>query len=1165
MSVRLQSAGIAATAAVTMLLILPARAPAQTPTGTLQGTVVDPSGGAVSGATITVVNTATNEKRGLTTDAAGRYVLPFVLPGVYTVTAEAKGFTTQTVENVRIEVSQNRSIDFKLQVGAVSQSVSVEAAATPLETNTATLGQVVGRHMVLDLPLNGRNPFALAELVPSVSTVGNASTPHIGGSRNAVNEEQLDGISNILPENNVGNTTAAYTPIVDSVEEFSVQTNSLAAEYGRFGGGVINVVTKSGTNEFHGSLFEFARNAALNANDFFANRAGHGIPSSYVNQYGGTAGGPVDVPGAYNGHDRTFFFFGFQGTNSVAAAIATDTVPLDAFRTGNFSGLGTTIYDPLAVQLNPATGQYVRQPFPGNIIPSDRFDPVAVKAMSYFPQPNTGPAGAQTNNFVAVGNQTSNDYKWDSRIDHNFTSNWHMFLRMSHDWNNFTPFEDYGTAASQGGNGPSNGGAWSASMDHTVTFSPTLVMDLRYGFSRSYVTRTAFDQGFNPTTGLGLPQSLTNLAQQRALVFPRFGFSTGAGLGNTGYVPLIENPSSHDVIANLTKVFNRHTIKFGGEYRKFFINFSQYGFPAGDFNFDQTWTQQILNAANGTGSAYASFLLGLASSGQITEEPTAADASDYMGWYIQDEWKVSSTLTVNLGLRWETEFPRTERYNRLSYWNPSLPSPLQGQVPADACLYCGNLRGQMLFAGSTGAYGRAQGPTQWLDLGPRVGIAWNPIKNTVIRTGFGIVYDPSALEASGTTGAQGMQGFTASTQMLPTANNQQTVLAYLQNPFPTGYFLPPGTSAGAATNIGQGIGESFFDSYRNPYSIQWNFNIQQALPGSMTIEVGYLGNRGLFLVNGDPGVPYSQVNPSYMALGNQLYQQVPNPFYGLINTPGSPLDQKTVSYNYLLRPYPQYNGVMSFRKPDADSMYNGLTVRLNKEFSNGLTLLASFTGAKLMDNSAAAVTYLGPTSGTYINQYNGRLEWAVSPQDVSRSLVMSFVYDLPFGRGKKFLGDAGRAVNMLVSGWQLNGILTFQDGTPIVLSGAINETGIFALNQTPDNTGHSAKLSNPTIGEWFNTGVFYQPPPFTFGNTSRTLPDVRNPGIEDADLSLFKNNYFGKDRRYNLQLRIEEFNSLNHPQWGAPNTNIQSGSAFGTITSLGVPARQIQLAAKFYF
>ncbi len=620
---------------------------------------------------------------------------------------------------------------------------------------------------------------------------------------------------------------------------------------------------------------------------------------------------------------------------------------------------------------------------------------------------------------------------------------------------------------------------------------------------------------------------------------------------------------AHSATASLTKITSHHTIKFGGEYRKLFLNFLQYGFPDGQFNFDQTWTQQILSNANGTGSPYASFLLGLANAGQMTHEPTAADASAYMAAYIQDDWRVTRTFTLNLGLRWDVDIPRTERYNKLSYWDSNLPSPLQGKVPANACAFCGNLVGQMLFVGGTGQYGRHQGPTQWKDFGPRIGFAWNATNKTVIRSGFGISYAPSALQAAGTSGSPGEQGFSTSTTLLSTVDNQQTVLAYLHNPFPSGFNLPQGAAGGPGTYLGLGIGESFFDSYRNPYSMEWNFNIQRELPGDMTLEVGYLGNRGLFLVNGDPGTPYSQLNPADLALGNQLLQKVPNPFYGLISAPGSPLSQPTITYNYLLRPFPQYNGVTSFRKPGATSDYNGMTIRLDKRFSKGLTFLVAFTGSKTMDNSAAAVSYLGPTSQTRADQYNGRLEWSLSPQDVNKRLVTSFVYDLPFGKGKRFANSLPRGANLLVSGWQANGILTFQGGTPIVLSAALNQTNIFTSNQRPDNNGHSAALANPTIDRWFDTSVFYQPPPFTIGNTSRSLPDVRNPGIADADLSFFKNNYFGKENRYNMQFRVEMFNALNNPQWGGPNVSIQGGKAFGTITSLGVASRQIQLAAKF--
>jgi hypothetical protein len=382
--------------------------------------------------------------------------------------------------------------------------------------------------------------------------------------------------------------------------------------------------------------------------------------------------------------------------------------------------------------------------------------------------------------------------------------------------------------------------------------------------------------------------------------------------------------------------------------------------------------------------------------------------------------------------------------------------------------------GAMFFAGQTGSkYGRSQGPTQWKGFGPRVGFAWNPTSKLVIRSGFGIAYAPSALQAAGTSGASGMQGFSINNYINSTFDNGLTIRRTLSDPFAGGFTLPTGTSAGTSTDIGNGIGDSYFSSYRNSYSMQWNFNIQHELPGQMTAEVGYLGNHGLFLVDGDPGLNFAQLPSSYAALGNQLFNQVANPFSGIILNSSGPLNQQTIQQRYLLRPYPQYNGVQSFRKPTATSMYHAFTVRIIKRFSNGLTFLVSFTGGKTMDNSAAAVTYLGSVSSTREDQYNRRLEWSISPQDISHSLITSFVYDLPFGKGKRFAHSAPRVGNLLVSGWQANGIVTWQSGTPIVLSGAQNSMdAIFAFGQRPDNNGHSAVIGNPSINGWFNTSVF---------------------------------------------------------------------------------------------
>ena len=1153
-----------------LALFLAATVFAQTPTGTLQGTVTDPSGGAIASAKVKITNNATAETKELTTDAGGRFVQPLLNPGTYTIEVQATGFAPAKQENIRLDVSQIYSAEFKLTVGTVSSTVEVQGTAPPLDASNATLGQVIDTRTVLDLPLNGRNPFALAQLVPGVNNIGNASTPHIGGSRNAVNEEQIDGVTNILPENNVGNTSAAYTPIVDSVNEFSVQTNALSAEYGRFGGGVINVVTKSGTNEWHGGGFTFARNGVLNANDFFANRGGSARPDMHRYQYGGTLGGPILIPHLYDGRNRSFFFFGFEETKEADNAVETDNVPTAAQRAGDFSAPGNpTIYDPTSIHLD-ASGNLVRNPYQGNRLPAGSLSPIGQNAIGFFPLPNTGAPGALTNNYVVSGVSRTNDDHWDSRFDHNFTEKWHMFLRVSHDWNDYTPLNNYGNVAATGYNGPSNGGSWSTSMDHTISFTPTLIGDFRYGLSRSYVTRTPFGAGFDPST-LGLPSSLTAIASQLGgLAFPRFEVQNTSGLGNNGYVYLIENPMAHDVTASLTKVAGSHTVKVGAEFRKLFINFTQFGQPDGQFGIGQGWTQQNPLSANGTGSSYATLLLGLADYANQTYDSSAASSNSYWAGYLQDDWKVTRKLTLNLGLRYEIETPRTERYNQLSYWDPSKPSPLQGLVPASACLYCGDLRGQMLFVNQPGTsiYGRSQGPLQWKDWGPRVGIAYSPTSKTVIRSGFGISYLPSALQAAGSSGAAGTQGFSTSTYVNGTNNNYQTANNSLQNPFPSGFIFPQGAAGGPLTQVGNSIDQSFFDSYRVPYSMQWNFNIQRELPGGFTAEVAYLGNRSVFLVDGDGGRPYDQVNPSYLSLGSQLINQVANPFYGIITgSAQNGLNSPTVPYYQLLEPFPQYSSVSSFRKPNSSATYHGFTTRINKRYSNGLSFLLAFTASKSMDDAAAAVTYLGPNSSTRADQYNRRLEWSVSPQDVSRNLVVSFGYDLPFGHGKAFANSAPRLVNGLIGGWQVNGIITWQTGTPIVLLPASYTTGLNTAPQRPDNNGQSATLSNPTIDRWFNQSVFFTPAAFTIGNAGRTLPDVRNPGITNADLSLFKNNRFGRNERYNLQFRLEAFDALNHPLFNAPDTNVND-SNFGIVTATNPNAtseRQVQLALKFLF
>jgi hypothetical protein len=412
---------------------------AQSPTGTIRGVVSDRSGAVIAGANVTITDVQTNEKKSAKSDEQGRYIFNLVQPALYTATATAAGFEGSAQNNIVVEISVSRSVDFVLGTAEVAQKVDVMATTPPLETNTSTVDTVVTTKQITDLPLNGRNPTSLEVLVPGVSTVGGASTPHIAGSRNANNEEQIDGMTNILPENNVGNNSTAYTPIVDSVQEFNVQTSTLPAQYGRFSGGVISLVTRSGSNELHGTVFDFTQSNALYAKNYFSSGA---IPSSHLYQYGGTVGGPISIPHVYDGKNKSFFFFAYEDSKQSSNTTETDTVPTLAERTGDFSALSTIIYDPTTAQLQP-DGSYVRSAFPYNKIPSYRQSKVAQAAIAYFPTPNAGGANALVNNYVVTGPSTNDYYHFDLRLDHDFGQRWHSFLRFSHINNPNVPFADY--------------------------------------------------------------------------------------------------------------------------------------------------------------------------------------------------------------------------------------------------------------------------------------------------------------------------------------------------------------------------------------------------------------------------------------------------------------------------------------------------------------------------------------------------------------------------------------------------------------------------------------------------------------------------------------------------------------------------------------------------
>jgi len=1158
---------------------------AQQFTGALQGMVQDSNGAVVAGAEVTITNQNTNVTINMATGGNGHYIAPQLPPGVYKVTVKKSGFKTSTIADIKIDVQQIRAADVTLDVGQTNETVSVSASGTTaLETTSSTIAQTIENKRIVDLPLNGRNPFALATLSPGVIPGGGAS-PWISGGRNATSEVSIDGVSNVGPENNSSILNLIYTPSVDSVQEFSVQTNSVSAEFGRLGGGVINVITKSGTNGLHLTAYEFLRNSVLDANNFFSNRAGRRPDGSQIaprgafqrNQFGGNVGGPVYIPKLYDGRNRTFYFFAMEAQTQRSAAVSTATVPIDEWRRGDFSNLKTAggqpiiIYDPLTTRANPnfdpskpagATNpQFVRDPFPNNKIPDARISPIARNLMKYWPQPNQAPTNVNTqvNNFIASGKAVNDNQRLDLRIDHAIKDNWRLSSRFSTSSSESAPFNGFGNPGTSIGDGPSVGRVYSFTHDQTYTFNPTLLLNVRYGFGRTRTDRLPFSAGFD-IAQLGFPGYVKNAAALQALEFPRIDINGVSSLGQATFTDLIIIPMNHQFNTSATKTTSRHIFKWGMDYRKLMINFLQLGQPSGQYSFDTRWTQLDPNNSSATaGFGLASMLLGIPSGGSMSHDPTPASASSYWAWYFQDDWKLTPRLTVNLGLRYELDVPRTERYDRLAFFKLDQASPLAGKVPANPFFDGSKLVGAMNFTTSDN---RRQTPTDKNNWGPRIGLAYHLGNKTVIRSAYGIYYAPSALQAAGHTGTAGMDGFSSTTNFV-TSLDGRIPTTFIDNPFPNGFNFPTGRALGGSTFLGQGISASLFLDDASPYMQQWNLNAQRELPGDILFEAAYIGSKGTRLIDGEGGgVTLNQLPKSFFAQGASLQTLVANPFVGLIPYPTSTLAAAQVQRGQLLRPYPQYTGLGSFRKPQGNSIYHALTLRADKRFSKSLSLLVAYTKGKLIDDVSQTVTFLGP-AGNKQDAYNRRAERSISTQDVAQRLVVGYVYELPFGKGKALFGNAPAIANMIIGGWQVNGITTFSSGTPLIITQSQNNAGIFSPGQRPNWTGQSARLeggsTNDRINKWFDTSQFSAAPSFSFGSTPRTMPDVRNPGIKNWDLSFFKNNTFKE--KYNVQFRVEMFNAFNTTQFGGPGATV-GNSNFGVIGGTAIGPRQIQLALK---
>ena len=1178
---------------VAAALMISGWALAQNATGTIDGRVTDASGGAVPGAKVMVENQATNVRFSLETNGEGRFYQRYLQPGSYQVSVEKVGFQRYRQNGILLDVEQTVSLEIPLRVGDVTTTVQVEAAAAQLSTESSTVATTVSNKAILDLPLGGnRSPMSLVTLVPGVVPSGGSNSPWISGGRNDYNDVTIDGTSVIVPENNVSHLQIGYIPNEDSVQEISVVTNSLAPEYGRTGGGTINMATRGGTNQPHLTLFEFFRNNVLNANSWGNNR--NGLPRGIVryNQFGGTFGGPVYIPRLYNGKNRTFFFVSEQSVRTPSAVTDTGSVPTDAMRQGIFTGMTNgasggvgqpiTIYDPMTAGPNaacpPAQPNCFRQPFPNNVIPQNRFDPVAMNLLKYWPEPNCAScvtnAALQTTNWRTQGVANNPYDQIDARIDHNFSEKFRMFARGSNQSGVNTDFNGFGNVGTPFGSGPVTYYNRNVTINAVYSFSPTTILNFNYGLARDVSVRYPFSEGTKPSS-LGFPAAIDSVVDNYE--FPQIsasGNTSSYSLGQASYTTLLDRPYSHVLRADLTKVLSRHTLKAGATFVKMFVNFTQLGSPDGQYSFSSSYTQQNTSAGASTtqGNGFATFLLGLPNNNGSDLQYTfaAATASAYWGFYFQDDFKVSRKLTLNLGIRYDVDIPRTERYNRLSYFDINAASPLQGMVAASAvCPNCGNLKGAMEFVGTSGAaYGRHQTPTDLNNVAPRIGFAYNVFRTTVIRGAYGILYAPSMLQAAGTSGTSGTEGFTGGTALNATLNSGQTFVASLGNPFPNGLIRPlgaaPGPISGALTDIGGQVQDSYFIDYVNPMIQQWNFNIQQEVKGAWLVQVGYLGSKGQHLPDGESSVNFDQLPASFLSLGSNLTAQVPNPFYGIIKNPTSTYANPTVAANLLLDAYPQYSNLSAFRKPIANSNYQSAIFSVEHRFRSGLSLLSSYTVSKLLDDASQVVTYIGQ-AGTKQDTYCRKCEKSVSSQDVPQRFVTSVTYELPIGRSKRFFNAIPKPVDFVIGGWQMNGISTFQKGIPIAISNGGNTTGLNSPGIRATDNGQNPQVTGPIgnrLNNYFVQSVFSQTPNYMFGNVGRFLPNVRQPGAHNLDFSLFKN--FRPVEKLNFQFRAEAFNFTNSPVWSAPGTNVASPSTFGIVTSAS-GNRTVQLGLKMIY
>ena len=1120
-------------------LLMPISTSAQTITAAVSGVVKDSTGGVLPGVTVTFTHLQTARQVTALTDQDGRYQSVPLQLGDYRIDAALQGFKSAARTGVALTLDETARVDFTLEVGALTEVIEVNQTAR-LESTTSTLAKLVDNRRIAELPLNTRNIYSLIYLTPGVAgTIGNWYGDlryTVNGARPRTNDVLVDGVTGSFPTVNGGSGISVF-PSVDAIQEFKVIGANYPAEFGRSLGGVLNVVYKSGSNDFHGSGFEFFRDSSLDANDYFAKRRGEKLGDFSRHQFGGAAGGPIQA-------SKTFFMVSYEGLRQDSFSSRTFSVPTELQRRGDFSqtfaanGQMVRIFNPFSTRPNPAGG-FIRDQFAGNVIPPALWDPVALNVLKYFPLPNQ-PGDPQTglNNYSKTGSRVLDVDNVDFRVDRNMSTSGRAFARYSFRTTQDIPattFPDEMAVAE--GRVIEENHVHNFVAEYTHTLSPTSLLTARIGFARTLFVFNNQGLGFKPSS-LGLPPSIDSAVDRE--MFPAFGASGFVSLGGNDH--RYNAFMSYPVLLGYSKTTTKHTLKAGFDGRMLRVNVWE-ARAAGTFNFSAGMTQgpNPSTASSTAGNAIASLLLGTGTTNNVLIQnwKNVASQSFYLAGYVQDDWRLGSQLTLNLGLRYDFDTPRTERYDRMNYFDPDARSPLAASVPAFP-----NLAGGLVFAGVDGN-SRWQFVPDKNNIAPRLGAAYLLNSKTVLRAGYAHVYGPSAQAAQGTIGPF---GFRTENLWVSTVDGI-TPFNLLRNPYPSGFVPSPGAAEGLLTGAGGGIQGVLRDQTPTPWNRQWNVTLQREVPWNTTLEVAYVGTRGYDLsTNGEGGRNLNQLDPSYMALGSQLNQQVDNPFFGIVNN--GVLAAPRVSRAQLLRPFPQFTDVIPLFPSGSTTSYHALQVSWNKRMSGGLLVAGSYAYSKAME-----------TGENHQNSYDIAASNSIASYDIPHRFVTSVLYELPFGRGRRFGNGWHGLVNGVLGGWQINGIVTMQSGSPLSIT-ASNTAGIFGALTRPNWNGNDPVLDGAAeerLQRWFDTSVFSQPAAFTFGNLGAAVGSLRAHDVRNVDFSLFK--HFALVGRARLQARVEAFNAFNRVQFSGPNTSVTSGS-FGVVSGQANTPRQLQFGIK---